>query len=65
MDSKKREEIINSIYQKMTVEEKWQLAIRRMSGTVDFQNKTVIMGTTSFQRLIGFEEEMIKKYGKL
>ncbi len=49
----------------MTSEEQWQLAILGMSGIVDYEKKVVMMGSASMIALIEFEEEMIKKYGKL
>ena len=62
---KERGDKINSVYPKMTSEEQWQLAILGMSGIVDYEKKVVMMGSASMIALIVFEEEMIKKYGKL
>lgn len=60
--AKKKDDRLNAIYPKMTLDEQGQLLLYSMSGMLDVKNNTVMMGMDAFRRLDDYREQMIAKY---
>lgn len=57
----------DSVWQQMTADEQFELATRRLSGSILDDGEggyMVMMGSQSFKRITDYEKEMVEKYGR-